>query len=60
MEAGQEPTPQVKGIWDSVVSWMKMAVDFVAIDATNESLPAAPPYGRVRSSKGLVLVLLVA
>ena len=48
MEGGQEPTPQVKGIWDSVVSWMKMAVDFVAIDTTNESLPAAPPCGRVR------------
>ena len=35
-----EPSSQMKGVWDSVVSWMKMAVDFIALDSTTELLPA--------------------
>ena len=43
------PSSQVKGVWDSVVSWMKMAVDYIALDSPTESLPIAPPHGQVRA-----------
>ena len=46
-EPEEEPSSQAKGVWDSVVSWMKMAVDFIALDSTSESLPSAVPHGRV-------------
>ncbi len=46
-ETGEEPSSQVKGIWDSVVSWMKMAADYIALDGTIESLPNSVPHGKV-------------
>lgn len=47
-DAGREqPSSQAKGVWDSVVSWMKMAVDFIALDSTADSLPSAAPHGKV-------------
>ncbi len=41
------PSAQTKSMWDSVVSWMKMAVDFVAVDSTAEVAPTALPHGKV-------------
>ncbi len=47
-EGKEEPSAQVKGVWDSVVSWMKMAVDYIALDSTVEALPNSMPHGRVK------------
>lgn len=33
----------LKNMWDSVVSWMKMAVDFIALDSPAEADPYGPP-----------------
>lgn len=46
------PSSQVKGVWDSVVSWMKMAVDFIALDSTAESLPSSAPHGKASKAGG--------
>ena len=40
-ERKEEPSAHVRGLWDSVVSWMKMAVDFVAQDSTAEAEPSS-------------------
>lgn len=37
------PPQQVKGMWDSVVSWMKMAVEFITVDGAAEPDPSATP-----------------
>ena len=52
-EVREEPSAQVKGVWDSVVSWMKMAVDYIALDNTVEALPNSVPHGRVKCSQSL-------
>ena len=54
-EGEGEPSSQVKGVWDSVVSWMKMAVDFIALDSTTESLPGGAPHGK--ASKAAVRII---
>lgn len=39
----------LKNMWDSVVSWMKMAVDFIALDSPAEADPdETPSPSRVR------------
>ena len=52
-EGEGEPSSQVKGVWDSVVSWMKMAVDFIALDSTTESLPGGAPHGKASKAGGM-------
>ena len=49
-EGKVEPSAQVKGVWDSVVSWMKMAVDYIALDNTVEAVPSSLPHGRVNEA----------
>ena len=47
-QAIEQPSAHAKSMWNSVVSWMKMAVDFIALDSTIESLPTTMPHGKVQ------------
>ena len=38
-----QPSVAIKSMWDSVVSWMKMAVDFIAADNPPEADPVDTP-----------------
>ena len=44
-----QPSAAIRSMWDSVVSWMKMAVDFIA---TEEAVPAATPSPSTRRKVG--------
>ena len=48
-----QPSAAIRSMWDSVVSWMKMAVDFVA---TEEAVPAATPSPSTRRKVGQCMV----
>ena len=59
-ECEGEPSSQVKGVWDSVVSWMKMAVDFITLDSTTESLPGGAPHGKASKAGGTKHIIRMA
>ncbi len=40
----------IKSMWDNVVSWMKMAVDYIAFDGSTEAEPTGTPSPRGRVS----------
>ena len=52
----EQPSAQVKGVWDSMVSWMKTAVDFIAKVDTAEADPSSPGIrGKVTYSAVLLI-----
>ena len=48
-----QPSAAIRSMWDSVVSWMKVAVDFIA---TEEAVPAATPSPSTRRKVGQCMV----
>ena len=47
----EQPSASIKSMWDSVVSWMKTAVDFIAFENPEEATKtdALSPHGKVHN-----------
>ena len=53
-ESDAYPSAHARGMWDNVVSWMKMAVDFISKDSTAEPVPegqSSSSRSKVRMSR---------